>query len=121
MPRLGWTMETGTVVEWLKQDGEPVAAGEAIFSVEADKGLTEVEALDDGILRIPEDSPLGVEVPVGTTLAYIAPPGVTLPSARNSSQVASPLGPSPDQHPKSESSTAPRGAHNGQPRISPRA
>ena len=67
MPRLGWTMETGTVVEWLKQDGELVAAGEAIFSVEADKGLTEVEALDDGILHIPEDSPLGIEVPVGTT------------------------------------------------------
>src|SRR5215210_2756673 len=86
MPRLGWTMETGTVVEWLKQDGEPVAVGEAIFSVEADKGLTEVEALDDGILHIPTDSPLGVEVPVGTTLAYIAPPGASVPSAGISSQ-----------------------------------
>src|SRR5918998_3346037 len=86
MPRLGWTMEAGTVVEWLKRDGEPVAAGEAIFSVEADKGLTEVEALDDGILHIPADSPLGVEVPVGTTLAYIGPPGASVPSAGISSQ-----------------------------------
>src|ERR671916_1090662 len=89
MPRLGWTMETGTVVEWLKQDGEPVAAGEAIFSVEADKGLTEVEALDDGILHIPTDSPLGVEVPVGTTLAYIAPPGASVPRVGISSQLNS--------------------------------
>src|SRR5687768_15266556 len=93
MPRLGWTMETGTVVEWLKLDGERVAAGEAIFSVEADKGLTEVEALDDGILHIPEDSPLGIEVPVGTTLAYIAPPGASVPSAGGSSPSRRPQAP----------------------------
>ena len=122
MPRLGWTMETGTVVEWLKQDGEPVAAGEAIFSVEADKGLTEVEALDDGILHIPEGSPLGIEVPVGTTLAYIAPPGASLPSAGSSSAQGSP----PTQIPE-QSATQPNAAatppreRNGHPRVSPRA
>jgi pyruvate dehydrogenase E2 component (dihydrolipoamide acetyltransferase) len=65
-------MEVGSVVEWLKGDGETVEAGELIFSVESDKAITEVEALDSGILRIPPDSPIGVEVPVGATLAYIA-------------------------------------------------
>src|SRR5687767_1993245 len=76
MPRLGWTMEVGRVVEWLKRDGDRVEAGEPIFSVESDKAVTEVEALDGGVLRIPPDSPPpGEEVPVGARLAYIVPPG----------------------------------------------
>ncbi|HET8524232.1 MAG TPA: dihydrolipoamide acetyltransferase family protein [Thermomicrobiales bacterium] len=82
MPRLGWTMEVGRVVEWLKQDGETVEAGDFIFAVESDKAITEVEALDSGILRIPPDSPkIGDEVPVGGMLAYILAPGEPLPSA----------------------------------------
>ncbi len=68
MPRLGWTMEVGRVVEWLKEDGEAVEAGELLFSVESDKAITEVEALDSGVLRIPPDSPIGIEVPVGAAL-----------------------------------------------------
>lgn len=79
MPRLGWTMEVGQVVEWLKQDGDPVEAGQAIFAVEADKGVTDVEALDSGVLRIPPDSPTGIEVPVGARLAYIVRPGELAP------------------------------------------
>ena len=47
MPRLGWTMEVGTVVEWLKASGDPVEAGEHIFAVESDKAIVEVESLDD--------------------------------------------------------------------------
>ncbi len=79
MPRLGWTMEVGRVVEWLKADGEPVQAGEPIFSVESDKSVTEVEALDAGVLRIPPDDSVGVELPVGATLAYITAPGEQAP------------------------------------------
>jgi pyruvate dehydrogenase E2 component (dihydrolipoamide acetyltransferase) len=76
-------MEVGRVVEWLKGDGEAVEAGEFIFSVESDKAITEVEALDSGVLHIPADSPIGIEVPVGATLAYIAAPGeeVVFPTA----------------------------------------
>ena len=122
MPRLGWTMEAGTVVEWLKRDGESVTAGEAIFSVEADKGLTEVEALDDGILHIPADSPLGIEVPVGTTLAYIAPPGAILPDAGDRPRPESPLQPGSERNrPVTHTSIPAREGHNGRPRISPRA
>jgi pyruvate dehydrogenase E2 component (dihydrolipoamide acetyltransferase) len=115
-------MEVGTVVEWLKRDGEPVAAGEAIFSVEADKGLTEVEALDDGVLHIPADSPLGIEVPVGTTLAYIAPPGATLSDAGDRSRPEYPLQPDPARnHSQTDPRTTPPEGRNGRPRISPRA
>lgn len=76
MPRLGWNMEKGTLVKWLKADGEYVQAGEALFVVEADKASQEVEALESGILRIPADSPRpGAEVPVGTLLGYLLQPG----------------------------------------------
>jgi pyruvate dehydrogenase E2 component (dihydrolipoamide acetyltransferase) len=120
MPRLGWTMEVGRVVEWLKQDGEPVEAGEFIFSVESDKAITEVEALDSGILRIPPDSPVGIEVPVGATLAYIALPGEEVsfaaPPAAPVSANAAPTG-NAETVP-----TAPSGnGHRETPAISPRA
>lgn len=80
MPRLGWTMETGRVVEWLKQDGEEVRAGEFLFLVETEKAVTEVEALDSGVLRIPPGAPeVGEDVDVGAMLAWIVAPGETVP------------------------------------------
>ena len=80
MPRLGWTMEEGTLVEWTRQDGDAVAAGEVIMLVESDKAVTEVESFDGGILRIPPDSPPpGTTVPIGTLLAFILQPGEEMP------------------------------------------
>lgn len=79
LPRLGWTMEEGTFVEWLKQDGDTIAPGDVLFTVESDKSLNEVEAFDAGILRIPPDSPApGSRVPVGTVLGYILAVGEQL-------------------------------------------
>ena len=81
MPRLGWNMEAGTVVEWLKHDGDPVNAGEFLFLVESDKATTEVESLDSGILRIPENAlRIGEELPVGTVLGYLVQEGESVPS-----------------------------------------
>ncbi len=80
MPRLGWSMEVGTLAEWQKKDGDRVEAGEILFAVEGDKAIQEVEALESGILRIPPDSPPpGQELPVGTVLAYIVQPGEEVP------------------------------------------
>ena len=53
MPRLGWTMETGTIAEWLKKDGDAVQAGDIIFTVESDKAVQEVEALGQRHLAHP--------------------------------------------------------------------
>lgn len=70
MPRLGWSMEEGILVEWLKQDGDAVAAGDVICVIESDKAQNEVESFESGILRIPPDSPPpGARVRVGTRLA----------------------------------------------------
>ncbi len=85
MPRLGWTMETGQVVEWRKQAGERVEAGEILLLVESDKAINEVEALESGTLQFPEDAPeLGATVPIGTVLAYLTAPDETLPPAAHS-------------------------------------
>lgn len=72
VPRLGWNMDEGVFVGWLKQDGELVKAGEAIFSIETDKAVQEVESLDSGRLRINPDGPApGQTVPVGTVIGTL--------------------------------------------------
>ncbi len=73
-------MEEGTLVQWLKQDGDSVQVGDLLCVVEGDKASSEVESFDAGTLRIPANSPLlGAVVPVGTLLAYILEPGEALP------------------------------------------
>ena len=80
MPRLGWDMQAGSVAEWLKHDGERVEVGEPICMIAADKGTVELEAPGSGILRISPRAPaVGVEVPVGTLLAYLVEPGEEVP------------------------------------------
>ncbi|MEA3406636.1 MAG: 2-oxo acid dehydrogenase subunit E2 [Chloroflexota bacterium] len=73
LPKLGQTMEEGTIVEWLKKEGDPVSEGDVLFEVESDKAVLEVEARADGILRkilVGE----GVEIPVLTPVGIIAGP-----------------------------------------------
>ncbi len=82
LPRLGWTMEEGTFGEWLKHDGDTVAVGDMLYTVESDKALNEVEALESGILRIAPDAPKGGDViPVGRLLGYLVQPGEETPKA----------------------------------------
>src|SRR5262245_9768942 len=58
VPRLGWSMEEGTLLEWLKQDGDLVRPGEPLFVLESEKAAEQVEAIDGGILHIaPEVRP----------------------------------------------------------------
>ena len=70
MPKLGLTMEEGTIVKWHKQVGQRVEIGEIIFELESDKAVLEYESPVDGILLkilIDED----VLVPVATPVGYI--------------------------------------------------
>ena len=80
MPRLGWTMEEGVFVQWLKQDGEQVNPGDLLFTIEGDKASDDIEAFDSGILRIPPDAPApGTTISVGTLLGYLVAPGEAAP------------------------------------------
>lgn len=72
VPRLGWSMEEGGFVAWLKKDGEQVKAGEPLFSIEGDKAVQEIESIDSGILRIASNAPKpGDPVRVGDVLGHL--------------------------------------------------
>ena len=82
VPRLGWSMEEGTFSEWLKRNGDSVAAGDLLFVLENDKASQEVESLDSGLLHIPEDAPKpGDKVTVGQLLGYLLAEGDGVPVA----------------------------------------
>ncbi len=51
LPKLGMTMEEGTVVRWLVADGEHVERGQLIFEMETEKVELEIEADDEGVLK----------------------------------------------------------------------
>lgn len=74
MPKFGMAQEDGTIIRWLKHEGEMVTKGEAILEVQTDKVDMEVEAPAAGILR---DVRYGVDatMPVTTVIALIAAPG----------------------------------------------
>ena len=77
LPRLGQGMESGTIVRWLKSEGEPVERGEPLFELDTDKVTQEVEAEASGILlRI---AVAEGEVPVGRTVAFIGAEGEDVP------------------------------------------
>jgi pyruvate dehydrogenase E2 component (dihydrolipoamide acetyltransferase) len=76
IPRLGWSMEEGVFVGWLKRDGDTVRAGESLFSLEGDKAAQEIEALDSGILKVPPTAPAaGTTVAVGAVIGFLLQPG----------------------------------------------
>src|SRR6185295_20042310 len=82
VPRLGWNMEQGVFVGWLKDDGAPVRAGEALFTLESDKATEDIEGFDDGVLHIPADGPSnGAVVPVGAVVGFLLQPGEPIPFA----------------------------------------
>jgi len=87
LPMLGITVEKGTIVEWMKKEGDPVEKGEIIFVVEVEKATTEVESPASGILA-KILIPLGVEVDVLTVVAIITEPGEELPEEYEVAEVA---------------------------------
>src|SRR6266704_4133985 len=73
LPRLGQGMESGTIVKWLKSEGDKVEKGEPLYEVDTDKATQEVEAEAAGVLL--KIAVAEGEVPVGTTVAWIGDAG----------------------------------------------
>jgi pyruvate dehydrogenase E2 component (dihydrolipoamide acetyltransferase) len=104
LPRLGQGMEAGTIVRWLKSEGEQVAKGEPLYELDTDKVTQEVEAEADGVLLkivVPDG-----EVDVGTTVAVIGAEGEEV-----SIEAPAPASPAPEEKredgAKSDASEAP--------------
>lgn len=67
MPKFGLTMTEGTIQQWFKAEGDAITAGEALFEVETEKVLYEIEAPADGTvakLLYPVETAVGVGLPV---------------------------------------------------------
>ena len=129
MPKLGQTMEEGTVLTWLKHPGERVTRGEPLVQIETDKVVCDIEASQSGLLHslLARE---GEKILVGNAIAVIAAEGetvdvATLLSTRpQSAGSASPpprqpraaAAPTPSSQPSTAAATAPQ-----EIRISPAA
>ena len=74
MPQMGVSVSEGTILKWLKQEGETIEADEPLLEISTDKVDTEVPSPGSGVVQqilVPE----GETVDVGTRLAVIAPEG----------------------------------------------
>ena len=103
LPRLGQGMEAGTIVKWLKSEGDPVEKGEPLYELDTDKVTQEVEAEASGVLlRI---AVAEGEVPVGQTIAFIGEEGEQAPepASGNGASAAQTV----DEDPQEEGSPGP--------------
>jgi pyruvate dehydrogenase E2 component (dihydrolipoamide acetyltransferase) len=80
MPALGVAQEKGTLLNWLKAEGQSVTKGEPLMEVETDKATVEIEAPASGVLANVTAS-AGDEIPVGNRIAVILAPGEVTPTA----------------------------------------
>ena len=78
MPKMGDAMEEGTLVKWLKSEGDEVSEGDPIAEIETDKVTLELEAEDAGKLaQLIADE--GQDIPVGEAIAFIQGEGEEVP------------------------------------------
>ena len=89
MPKLGLTMEEGTIEEWKVKVGDTVKKGDIIFSVATDKLTNDIEAEDEGILisiLVGE----GETVPCKTVIGYLGAAGEQAPAGGAAVAAAAP-------------------------------
>jgi pyruvate dehydrogenase E2 component (dihydrolipoamide acetyltransferase) len=78
MPSVGQTTDQLVLVEWLKKEGDTVALGESLFSVQTDKAQVEVESIAAGtLLKVLHEA--GETVQAGSPVAYVGIPGEVVP------------------------------------------
>lgn len=79
MPKLGQTVDDGTIVSWLVEEGQAVELGQPLLVVETDKAEVEVECVAEGVL-LKIVVPAGETVEAGTVIAYVGEPGDEIPA-----------------------------------------
>ena len=119
MPQLGYDMREGTVVRWIKQEGDEVVANEVIAEIETDKAVVEFKPTTGGVLRrivVNE----GEAVPVGNLIAVIGGADEVLPDdLAGSSDAAADVPAAEPEAASAPVSAAPAAAAAGEVRASP--
>jgi pyruvate dehydrogenase E2 component (dihydrolipoamide acetyltransferase) len=126
LPRLGQGMESGTIVKWLKAEGEPVQKGEPLYELDTDKVTQEVEAEASGVLlkiAVQEG-----EVEVGRTIGVIGEEGEAVADAPTGAANGEPPAAEKQEEPaaeapkpKAEPEQPAEAATNGRVKASPLA
>jgi pyruvate dehydrogenase E2 component (dihydrolipoamide acetyltransferase) len=106
MPALGMNQETGTLLRWLKAEGDSVTKGEPLMEIATDKTDVEIEAAASGILRNVTAAE-GDEIPVGQVIAVIARPDEVI-APKVSAPTAAPSAPETISAPSAPTSSAPK-------------
>jgi len=113
MPKMGDGMEEGTLLEWLKKDGESVKPGEVIGTIQTDKATLELESPGTLELESPGRGKLtgfliqsGDTVPVGRPIAAILKDGESLPANWGSGEASAPAA-APAEEAPAQTSKAP--------------
>ncbi|SDQ16128.1 dihydrolipoamide acetyltransferase family protein [Virgibacillus salinus] len=70
MPKLSSTMEVGTLLQWLKEEGDPVEIGEPLFEIMTDKINIEVESYEEGVF-LKKYYQVDDEIPVNAVIGYV--------------------------------------------------
>ena len=89
MPKVDMVMETGTFVEWIKQEGDAVEKGDPLFVIMTDKASIEIESPASGILA-GVTAKVDDVIPVTEVIAYILDPGEELPAVAAAPPAATP-------------------------------
>ena len=124
LPRLGQGMESGTIVRWLKAEGDPVEKGEVLYELDTEKATQEVEAEATGVLlKILAGE--GEEIEVGKTIAVIGEPGEEVPAADPEPEAEEPTAPAEAPADEAEAPPEPapaaRSEYGGRVKASPLA
>ena len=87
MPKWGLSMSSGRIIEWIVTEGDEIADGDDLAEIDTDKISGDLEASDEGVLRkvIAE---VGEEIPVGGTIALIAPAEVPAKDIEEAARLA---------------------------------
>jgi pyruvate dehydrogenase E2 component (dihydrolipoamide acetyltransferase) len=98
MPRLSDSMEEGTILKWLKADGDEVARGEPLAEIETDKATLTYESDAAGVLKILADA--GDTLPIGSVIATLDDgENGGAPAAQAAPAAADPAPPAPASEP----------------------
>jgi len=105
MPQLSDTMTEGTIVKWLKNEGDAVKAGEIVAEVETDKATMEMESFDSGTLAAILVK-AGEKCPVGGTIAVIAKGGEKVEDVKKNAGGKKAAAPAPAKAPEAKPQAA---------------
>ncbi len=116
MPKLSDTMSEGTLLRWVKKEGDALAVGDVVAEIQTDKSLMEMTSFHDGVLHkilVPE----GAAVALGGMMAVVLEDGEATPTAAELAALTAPKAPKAADAGPAPASKAPTGRAPARPGV----